>query len=123
MDQNISKRNGRILGVLLFLFEIGIMFAYGFGGYFTVETNTTTVGGVTVYLDQSNIFILYIFTAILAIIGYGLLIGYSQNSAIAGLTTTLIVISITVQLGPLVLSFWDQVFNGFNAKAYLSLES
>lgn len=123
MDEVITKRNGRILGVLLFLFEVGIMFAYGFGGYFTVEPLHPTTGNVAAFLDQSDRFILYIFTAVLAILGYGLLIGYSQNSAIAGLTTTLIVISITVQLGPLLLSFWDQVFNGFTTAAPLSLET
>jgi hypothetical protein len=97
------------------------MFAYGFGGYFLTETPTVAITSGRAYLDQSDKLILYIFTAILAILGYGLLIAYSQNSAIAGLTTTLIVISITVQLGPLIISFWSQVFNGFATQVALSL--
>lgn len=50
----------------------------------------------------------------LAILGYGLLIAYSDNSAAAGLVTTLIVVGVSVQITPLLLSFWYKVFNGFN---------
>jgi hypothetical protein len=97
------------------------MFAYGYGGYFKTETPTIAINNGYANLDQADKLILYIFTAILAILGFGLLIAYSQNSAIAGLTTTLIVISITVQLAPLLLSFWYQVFNGFASQVVVSL--
>jgi hypothetical protein len=34
MEQEPSKVKGRILAIILLVFEVGIMFAYGFGGYF-----------------------------------------------------------------------------------------
>jgi hypothetical protein len=97
------------------------MFAYGYGGYFATETPTIQINSGYATLDQADKLILYIFTAILTILGFGLLIAYSQNSAIAGLTTTLIVVSITVQLAPLLLSFWYQVFYGFANQVTVSL--
>jgi hypothetical protein len=93
---------------MLLCFEIGILFAYGYGSYFTTYTATSPQD------DYSSLMILYTFTALLAILGYGLLIAYSDNSAVAGLVTTLIVVAISVQLTPLLLQFWTMVFNGFN---------
>lgn len=124
MEQTVSTiKKGRILSLLLLLFEIGIMFAYGFGSRFFIEPSTIAVTGGNAYLDHADKIVLYSFTGLLAILGFGLLIAYSQNSAVAGLTTTLIVISITVQLGPLILSFWSQVFNGFSSSVWLNLQT
>lgn len=91
------------------------MFAYGYASYFPNTTNTTPLS------DYSDQILLYTFTALLAILGYGLLIAYSDNSAIAGLVTTLIVVSVSVQLTPLLLQFWYMVFNGFGANVEISL--
>lgn len=113
--QDRQKLQGRIFALLLLMFEIGIMFAYGFAANFTVTTNTTPLS------DHSSAIILYTFTALLAILGYGLLIAYSDNSAVAGLTTTLIVVAVSVQSAPLLLQFWYNVFNGFGRNAQLSL--
>lgn len=99
------------------------MFAYGFGGEFKVESNTVPISSGVAFLDHADKFILYSLTALLAILGYGLLIAYSQNSAIGGLTTTLLVVAISVQLSPLLLSFWEQVFAGFGKNAVLSLQT
>jgi hypothetical protein len=98
------------------MFEIGIMFAYGYASYFPVYTV-----GATPQNDFSSSMILYTFTALLAILGYGLLIAYSDNSAVAGLMTTLIVIAISVQSAPMLLRFWSNVFNGFGPNTELSL--
>lgn len=84
------------------------MFAYGYGSSFPSYTATNPQS------DYSDLIILYTFTAMLAILGYGLLIAYSDNSAAAGLVTTLIVVGVSVQITPLLLSFWYKVFNGFN---------
>lgn len=93
---------------MLLMFEVGIMFAYGYGSSFSTFTATNPPN------DQSYQIILYTFTAILAILGYGLIVAYSENSAIGGLTTTLFVVAISVQLSPLLLSFWYKVFSGFD---------
>lgn len=99
---------GRAFALMLLCFEVGIMFAYGYGSAFPSYTATTPQS------DYSDLIILYTFTAMLAILGYGLLIAYSDNSAAAGLVTTLIVVGVSVQITPLLLSFWYKVFNGFN---------
>ena len=91
------------------------MFAYGYASYFPPYTATNPLN------DYSNQILLYTFTALLAILGYGLLIAYSDNSAIAGLVTTLIVVSVSVQLTPLLLQFWYNVFNGFGPNIEISL--
>ena len=78
---------------MLLMFEIGIMFAYGYGSSFSTFTATNPPN------DHSYQIILYTFTAILAI---------------GGLTTTLFVVAISVQLSPLLLSFWYKVFSGFD---------
>lgn len=91
------------------------MFAYGYASYFPTYTPTSPQN------DYSTQILLYTFTALLAILGYGLLIAYSDNSAIAGLVTTLIVVSVSVQLTPLLLQFWYNVFNGFGPNIEISL--
>lgn len=83
------------------------MFAYAYAAKFPAYTATDPQS------DYSDQIILYTFTALLAILGYGLLIGYSESSAVTGLVTTLIVVAISVQLSPLLLQFWYCVFNGF----------
>ncbi|XP_031472927.1 uncharacterized protein LOC116245608 [Nymphaea colorata] len=93
------------------------MFAYGYAAYFP------NVAATTPQTDFSSQVILYTFTALLAILGYGLLIAYSDNSAVAGLMTTLIVVAISVQSAPLLLQFWNNVFNGFGPNAELSLNT
>jgi hypothetical protein len=62
-------------------------------------------------------------TAFLAMLGYGLVIASSDGSAITGLATTLIVVAISVQLTPLLLQFWFNVFNGFPQTAEISLKT
>lgn len=93
------------------------MFAYAYSSYFTTYTATPPAS------DYSSNLILYTFTALLALLGYGLLIAYSDNSAVAGLTTTLMVVAVSVQAAPMLLQFWYNVFNGFGPNAPLSLES
>jgi hypothetical protein len=93
------------------------MFAYAYSSYFTTYAATTPAS------DYSSNLILYTFTALLALLGYGLLIAYSDNSAVAGLTTTLMTVAVSVQAAPMLLQFWYNVFNGFGPNAPLSLES
>jgi hypothetical protein len=71
--------------------------------------------------DYSDQMLLYTLTAFLAILGYGLLIAYSNTSALTGLVTTLIVVGVSVQLSPLLLQFWHSVFNDFNQSIEVSL--
>jgi hypothetical protein len=56
---------------MLLMFEIGIMFAYGYGSSFSTFTAINPPN------DHSYQIILYTFTAILAILGYGLIVAYS----------------------------------------------
>ncbi len=91
------------------------MFAYGYASNFPTFTASNP------QTDFSDQILLYTFTALLAILGYGLLIAYSDDSAIAGLVTTLIVVSVSVQITPLLLQFWSSVFNGFGPSVEISL--
>lgn len=92
---------------MILLFEVGIILAHGYGAYYPVYASTVPQA------DYSDQMILYTLTAFLALLGYGLVIAYADNSAITGLVTTLIVVAISVQLTPLLLQFWSNVFNGF----------
>jgi len=83
------------------------MFAYGFATKFSILSATLPLG------DYSSEILLYTFTALLAILGYGLIIAYSDNSGISSLVTTLIVLGISVQGTPLLLQFWKNVFSSF----------
>lgn len=108
---------GRVFALMLLLLELVVMFAYGFAGFLRNDPTPT------ILIDYSGVMLLYTFAAMLAILGYGLLIAYSDNSAIAGLTTTLIVVAISVQLTPLLLQFWSSVFNGFGPSIEISLQT
>ena len=106
VDPRLALLN-RAFAFLIIFIELGIMFAYGFSTKFTMLATTLP------QIDYSSEILLYTFTALLAILGYGLLIAYSDNSAIAGFVTTLIVLSISVQGTPLLLQFWKNVFASF----------
>lgn len=105
----------RAFGIILILFEIGMLFAYGFGADLVQAADTTPKS------DYSGLVLAVVLAAVVAIMGYGLLLAYSYNSALAGLVTTLLGVVVTVQLAPLLLTFWDQVFNGFNDRAQLTV--
>jgi hypothetical protein len=60
----------------------------------------------------------------LAILGYGLLISYFKNGILTGMATTLLIVSINVQLGPLLHRFWYDVFiSGFKTTSAVSAVS
>lgn len=104
--QENSKTKVRGVAIFLLVVEVALMFVYGFGSEFDLTTaNFPTTS------DNSSSLIMYILAAILPILGWGLIIAYSENSAIAGLTTTLITVGIFVQLAPPVFYFWDYLFN------------
>lgn len=84
--------------------------AHGFVAYYTPYATTTFQS------DYSDLMIQYTLTAFLALLGYGLIVAYSGNSAITGLMTTLFVVAISIQLTPLLLQLWYNVFNGFGQK-------
>jgi hypothetical protein len=88
-----------------------MMIAYGYAASYPNYASTTP------QTDYSDQMILYTLTAFLAVLGYGLVIAYSDNSAVSGLITTLIVVAVSVQLTPLLLQFWYGVFNGFTVNA------
>jgi len=81
--------------------------------------NTSSYG----LFDHSEKVLMYTFTALLAILGYGLMMSYTNYSSISGLATTIIVLSISVQGTPLLLRFWTSVFYGFGQEVFLSLET
>lgn len=103
ISQHQENAKGKVRGVAIFLLllEVGLMFAYGFGSDFVV-------GGALfpTTSDNTNSLIYYITSAIMALLGWGLIIAYSENSAISGLTTTLITAGIFVQLAPPLNAFW-----------------
>lgn len=105
------------MAVILFLTEIGIMFAYGFGSSLDMTYSKTANSDSSAYL------ISYILAAILAILGWGLIIAYSENSAVSGLAITLMATGLTVQLQPLTGAFWNYCFMGFNGQYPMSLGS
>lgn len=104
--QENSKGKVRVVAIILLLLEVGLMFAYGFGSQFTIGgTSFPTTN------DNTSSLIFYTTSAIMALLGWGLIIAYSENSAISGLTTTLITAGIFVQLIPPLDHFWSFLFN------------
>jgi hypothetical protein len=97
------------------LFQISVILAHAFGANYPTYTATVP------QTDFSNQMILYTLTSFLALLGYGLVIAYSDNSAVTGLVTTLFAAAISVQLTPLLLQFWYNAFNGFKQNAEISL--
>lgn len=70
--QENSRTKVRVLAILLLCLEICIGFVYGFKAQFDIRTaNYPTTS------DNSSAVILYILTAVLAILGWGLIIAYS----------------------------------------------
>ena len=105
--QDNVKTKVRVVAFLLLLLEIGLGFVYGFAAQFDTRTSIFPITQ-----DNSSWVIYYMLAAILAILGWGLIIAYSENSAISGLVTTLLSAGIFVQLGPPLKAFWDHLFNG-----------
>ena len=97
------------------MFQISVILAHAFGANYPTYTATVP------QTDFSNQMILYTLTSFLALLGYGLVIAYSDNSAVTGLVTTLFAAAISVQLTPLLLQFWYNAFNGFKQNAEISL--
>ena len=64
---------------------------------------------------------IYQLYAILAILGFGLILSYASNSAGAGLASTLLATGLTVQLQWLCLVLWQWCFYGFNRSNPVSM--
>ena len=70
--QEQSKLKVRVMALFLLLLQAGLGYAYGFGAQFDISNQNYPSTQ-----DNSNSVILYILTAILAILGWGLIIAYS----------------------------------------------
>ena len=103
----------RGLGIFLLALEIALMILYGLLTSVKNTFSTTT--------DNSAYLIMYLLPGILALLGWGLIIAYSENSAISGLTTTLATVGMTVQLQPPILVFWVYVFDHFAGNYAVSM--
>ena len=102
----------------MILIEVGVLFAYGYGAKMTALATTTP------QIDYSTQTFGLFLVALLALLGYGMLLAYSLNSAIAGLLTALLSVTLSVQLTPLLLAFWNDVFYGFGGnKAEITVEN
>lgn len=80
-----------------------MLFAYGFGVHFYVETANDGIAKL----------VPYIFVGLFALLGWGLVISYSSGSMVTGLLTTLLVVVVSMQLQPLMSEFWFMCYNGF----------
>lgn len=86
--------------LIVIIFEIVMLFMYGFYTSYTTIVFTTRLE--------------YILTNALAVLGFGLLLVYFRFGIKQTLVIALIVCSINAQLGPLMQQFWYNVFvNGF----------
>ena len=70
--QENAKGKVRVVAILLLILEVGLMFAYGFGSRFT--TGGTTFPTTS---DNTSSLIFYMTSAIMALLGWGLIIAYS----------------------------------------------
>ena len=70
--QENAKGKVRIVAILLLLLEVGLMFAYGFGSEFLIGGTTFPTTS-----DNTSSLILYTTSAIMALLGWGLIIAYS----------------------------------------------
>ena len=95
-----------MLAVFVLVLEVAFMFAYGFGAEF--DLSSTRFPSTS---DNSSHLVLYTLAAVLPLLGWGLILSYSDNSVVSGLVSTLVTAGIYVQLGPLVQAFWSSLFN------------
>ena len=70
--QENAKGKVRIVAILLLLLEVGLMFAYGFGSEFLIGGTTFPTTS-----DNTSSLIFYTTSAIMALLGWGLIIAYS----------------------------------------------
>lgn len=86
---------------IVLIFEIVVLFMYGFFTSYTVVNYTTKLE--------------YILTNTLAVLGFGLLLVHYRFSIKQTIIIALVVCAVNVQMGPLVQQFWYNVFiAGFN---------
>ena len=104
--QENSKTKVRIFAGLLLVLEVALMFIYGFGAEFDITTTSFPTNR-----DNTHALVYYVIAAILPILGWGLIIVYSENSAVAGLITTLLSAGIFVQLAPPIMAFFSYLWN------------
>lgn len=104
--QEQSKTKVRIFAILLLVLEVALMFIYGFASEFDITTTSFPTS-----IDNSRAIIYYTISAILPILGWGLIIVYSENSAVSGLMSTLLSAGLFVQLAPPVMAFAGYLWN------------
>lgn len=101
IEEPVDARN-RILGLSFLIIEIGVMFAYGFAGSFSFETNPSFAA----YQEIISVVLLALFV----LVGFGLLLSTYRFANWLGTTTAIVVVAISVQLAPLLQKFWFSVF-------------
>jgi ABC-type polysaccharide transport system permease subunit len=70
--QENAKGKVRVVAILLLILEVGLMFAYGFGSQFQIGGTTFPTTS-----DNTSSLIFYMTSAIMALLGWGLIIAYS----------------------------------------------
>ena len=115
MEIKINEKSltcgNKLFALLLIGFEACIIAVHAHTSVFKVYPTSVPTA------NYANEFYLLIFTSILALLGYGLVIAHSNHSIIPGLMTTMIATALTVQIAPLLLHFWNNVYNSFSGTA------
>lgn len=114
----------RVLGVFILLVELGLLFAYGFGGYIINEIGSwegvnAVVAGLTsmdlVYTGSGLIF--YVVALVFTLIAFGLLFAMNSRSTLTGFFLTFFIVGFTTIFSPTVQKFWFDVFlDGFGSE-------
>ncbi len=122
-EQNTEKgyTSVRVLGVFILLVELGLLFAYGFGGYIINEVGSW--GGSSAFNNGlipiewtmgGEGMIFYFTTLIFALIAFGCLYAATSRSTITGFFISFFIVGFTTILSPTLQKFWYNVFvSGF----------
>ena len=109
----------RILGVFILLVELGLLFAYGFGGYIINEIGSwggqgafdnSTISPDWTYGGEGMFF--YVSTMVFTLIAFGCLYAAISRATLTGFFISFFIVGYTTILSPTLQKFWYNVFIG-----------
>ena len=100
-----SPVTGRLFGVFGLLFQLGILFAYGFASQLFNEGSSSTLSSTA----ANSFLVEFILMLVFTLLGFGLLLSFLKYGTWSGMATALMVVSVNIQLGLLMQKFWFNV--------------
>lgn len=130
-DDNKGLLSVRLLGVVILMVELGLLFAYGFAGYYVNEVGSWGGQGAFalglipsefLYVGEGMFF--YISTMIFTLIGFGCLYAAISRSTISGFFLSFFIVGYTTILSPPIQKIWFNIFTSdFKTGNFNNLEN